>query len=68
MNFSFDWGAVIVAGVGAAASIIVMKADMRWIKEALLRNEKNTNTAHARIDDLILNRSHTARMADREVA
>ncbi len=53
MNFSFDWGAVIVAGLGAAGSILVMKSDMRWIKESIDKLEAGLGQAHGRIDRLV---------------
>lgn len=63
MNFSFDWGAVIVAAVGAVGSVIVMKNDMRWLKESFTRLEHDVAAAHKRIDAL-LGRDHNSRHAD----
>lgn len=65
MNISFDWGAVIVAAVGALVSVGVIKSDMRWLKEGFNRVEKSVNSAHDRIDALILRR-HDERASDRE--
>lgn len=67
MNVSFDWGAVIVAGVGAVGSLFVMKNDMRWIRESVQRLEKSVAKAHGRIDDLVLGRADRGRDRDRAV-
>lgn len=52
MNFSFDWGAVAVAGVGAAISIGVIKNELKWIVRELTRVDQSATRAHRRLDDL----------------
>ena len=65
MNFSFDWGAVVVAAIGAFVSVAVVKNDMRWLRESITRLEKEVAVAHKRIDAL-LGRTHDSRHSDYE--
>lgn len=63
MNISFDWGAVIVAGLGAIGSLGVMKSDMRWIRDGMKEIKDDVAKAHKRID-MVLSRDHKGRGAD----
>lgn len=71
MNVSFDWGAVIVAGIGAIGSLFMLKNEVKWIKESVQKLEKSISKAHSRIDDMAMGRmlhSEQSRRVERELA